>query len=45
MPAVRSALRSRTRGTGARRPLRSIVAGACARALTAALAGLGVPRS
>ncbi|MEV0412065.1 hypothetical protein AB0I68_15015 [Streptomyces sp. NPDC050448] len=45
MPTRRSAARRRTARGGARRPLRTIVAGVCARALAAALAGLGVPRA
>ncbi|WP_327285061.1 MULTISPECIES: hypothetical protein [unclassified Streptomyces] len=45
MPTGRSAVRNGATGAAARRPLRTIVTGACARALAAALAGLGVPRA
>ncbi|MEU9180734.1 hypothetical protein AB0C90_28515 [Streptomyces sp. NPDC048550] len=45
MPARRSPVRRTAADGGARRPLRTIVAGFCGRALAAALAGLGVPRA
>ncbi|TDU76385.1 MULTISPECIES: hypothetical protein [Streptomyces] len=45
MPARRSNVRRTAASGGARRPLHTIVAGFCGRALSAALAGLGIPRA